>query len=614
MAHILLLETEKTSPVEEFLREMDHRVTRVLRPNGKRDGMEQEAAEIGSLAFPDLIIREDGFGEDYGGDISSIPHILIVREYDPAELQAQLSFSCHGFLLRPVHRESVLSVVGTALGMGGISLDISDKKQELLEIRKLSTAIDQSDNIILITDCEGRIEFANRAFETSFGVAREELIGEMVHDLNDGSDRAQCYAIVGEAVELEHTVMREFSFARNDYSSSWERISVSPIRNDESEIINYIAVADDITMQVQRKRELERAKEEAESASRMKSQFLANITHEIRTPLNIILGFTDILADDEIDEKKRTQLMNIRYAGNNLLSLIDDILDFSKIESSKLRLEEKPFSLQATLYRMEEMYRSAASQKGISFRMQHESPFPRTVKGDEDRVVQILSNLLSNAVKFTSEGSIELKSRYRDDELEVCITDTGIGIEEARKEEIFSPFEQIDGSTSRKYGGTGLGLAITKSLVEQMGGRIELESSLGSGTAFTVTIPLPSLDDKRVLIAEDNGVNQRLMRIMLEKMGYSCDVASDGVKTMERLRERHYDVLLLDMHMPVKDGLEVVEELRSDESLRGIHVIALTASTEDGDEANFISAGCDDFLPKPVNKNDLETKLRNIST
>ena len=428
-------------------------------------------------------------------------------------------------------------------------------------------------------------------------------------------------------------------------------------RNEVTHIMEYLRDVTDsrlreremLETQLRRKKEMQRAKEETEKASLMRSQFMANMSHEIRTPLNIIIGFTDLLLEEELDKSRMQKLSNIREAGGNLLCIINDVLDFSRLESSLVQLEETPFSILTLFSELKDMFEPQAAEKGIDLRVRCGESMPRKVKGDEERVRQIFMNLLSNAVKFTSEGCVELSCSYRRGRIEARVADSGIGIAEDRCRDIFSPFQQLDGSTSRKYGGTGLGLAITKILTESMGGSIDVYSSPGEGTSFDLSIPLPPGEWEpepkpgaggegpaaparghgeeiqacghgeeapaarlRICIAEDNHINQKLVKMLLEKMGHSCSVASDGNQVMELLREGPFDVLLLDIHMPRKDGFDVIEEIRGDERLRDLHVIALTASAMKGDAEKLIAAGCDDYLAKPVHRQALQQRLENV--
>jgi PAS domain S-box-containing protein len=506
------------------------------------------------------------------------------------------------------------------------SIDISRQKHEEQQVKKLTHAIDRSLNIILIIDNAGKIEFVNNAFEKKLAIPKNAVYGNTICEIERYEAGKGFYRILQEAVHTGKRVHGEFSYLMEDGNPSWEYVTVTPIRKKGS-VESFIAVCENIGNQVRRREELERAKEEATKASAMKSQFLANISHEIRTPLNIILGFTDLLHEEETDEKKQQRLSNIQLAGKNLLTIIDDLLDFSKIEEAGPELELRHFSLALLMKNIEDTFRVQAQQKGIDFYADFGGGLPEMVLGDEERLLQIFSNLISNAIKFTNEGRIELHCRHETACLKAEITDSGIGIGPERLDDIFSPFEQIDGSTSRKYGGTGLGLAISKKLVEKMNGSISVQSSPGEGSRFSLSIPLPRKEGAKdegggpvaerqkstagldILIAEDNRINQKLMKVMLEKMGHRCRVAADGVEALELLENRDFDLLLLDMHMPKKDGLDVIREIRADEKHADLHVIALTASAMEGDAEKFIAAGCNDYMAKPVNRKELEQKL-----
>ena len=382
------------------------------------------------------------------------------------------------------------------------------------------------------------------------------------------------------------------------------------------------------------------AKEKAEVANKAKSEFLANMSHEIRTPMNAIIGFTDLLHMEETDPVKKDRLRMIKTSGENLLLLINDILDFSKIEAGKIDLENNNFSIEATLDHLYSMYKSKIEEKGLIFNLNIAQPIPKLVIGDEHRIIQILTNIIGNALKFTKNGSITLDFKYNEGTALIKISDTGVGIPIGKQKLIFSAFKQADSSTERKYGGTGLGLAISKQLVELIGGNLSLTSKEGVGTTFTIAIPLTEIKQNsailhsdaqtnnkgikaelntdslektilknRILVAEDNKMNQVLIKALLKDFGFECDLVENGRVALNNLKNQHYDLLLLDMQMPVMDGLETIKNIRDDKDLKDLSVIALTANALVGDSEKYIEAGCNDYISKPIDREILKNKV-----
>ncbi len=623
--------------------------------------------------------------------------------------------------------------------------DITALKQMESELSKLSLAVEQSANVVVITDTRGNIIFANKAFELTTGYSREEAIGKNPRILKSGYQPDGLYRRLWETISSGNIWQGEFLNKRKDGSEYWEKAIISPIKDDRGKVVNYLAVKEDITGAKQAAEELTIAKEEAEAANRLKSEFLANMSHEIRTPMNAILGFTDILLDDETEKGRRENLEAIKSSGTNLLSLINDILDFSKIESGKITLERARCNLRSLIDYNKTIFNTVAEDEKLGFEVTVEESVPKNVLGDELKINQILQNLLSNAFKFTDYGSVSLYCSYNYSKEQALITvrDTGIGIPMEKQEIIFSPFEQADSSTVREYGGTGLGLAISKRLAEMMDGDITVTSSIGKGAAFTVLLHLPIVeaepddtipvqndlspgeqmvkrwvsamdgekdmedilfegiqalpsklanveeaidssrqkdiaffshdlkglagnlgmteiyeaatqlndeatveqyDKKRIaslfteltrlielipdryflgpqeevndtvpefsiLVAEDNIVNQKLIKALLTPLQPDPTIVSNGREALDMLHARHFDLLLLDMQMPVLNGEEAVRRIRADNELKDIYIIALTAHALKGDAERYINIGCDDYISKPIDREVLEEKI-----
>ena len=378
----------------------------------------------------------------------------------------------------------------------------------------------------------------------------------------------------------------------------------------------------------ERTAQLEESRIQAESANRAKSLFLANMSHEIRTPMNGILGSLQLISSDSYSKEDQEYLDAIQISAENLLVIINDILDFSKIEANKVELEKIPIKVHQIIKETISIVHFNSDKKGLYIKYKNEDlRLPEIMEGDPVRLRQIFLNLLSNAVKFTSVGGITVShsiiqienGRYT---IEFIVEDTGIGIEKSKIAGLFDSFSQGDPSTTRKYGGTGLGLAITKKLVKMMDGDIRVESDIGVGSRFIFTIKaqiirnyieqektkaiysaLPA--DLRVLVAEDNELNQKIVSALLKKINIHADVAFNGVEVLELLKEKKYDIILMDIEMPEMDGIEATVRIKSNANYKSIFVVALTAHALTGERERILNHGFDDYLTKPIHLKDL---------
>ncbi len=386
----------------------------------------------------------------------------------------------------------------------------------------------------------------------------------------------------------------------------------------------YVLVHTDITELEQKNEALRLARDAAEVASLAKSNFLATMSHEIRTPMNGIVGMAELLDECGLEGEAAEYVDTIKSAALALTHLISEILDFSKIEAGQLIIKQEPFDLRALIADMKDLLGPMAAAKGLQLLCNVDPSVPDSLQGDQMRLRQVLLNLLGNAVKFTVTGEVTVDVRMQDG---VClrVADTGIGIPEEALPQIFLPFQQVESGRERQFEGTGLGLSITKQLVDAMGGRVAVESTLNEGTAFDIWLPLEqgracviaqtathpddiTLNGMRILVVEDNKTNQTVVRKMLENRGAVVTLAQNGQEAVESFAPERFDLILMDISMPVMSGLEAARHIRSDEHRRGwprVPIIALTGNAFDRDRNEALSAGMDGFLSKPVRRDAL---------
>ena len=501
----------------------------------------------------------------------------------------------------------------------------------------LNAVVHASPTAIVTLDLAGRVMTWNPAAERMHGWTAAEVIGRPLPVLpaDQCEEIEQVQAMIlreGGLLGLEHPCYRK------DGSAVMASISGAPLHNCQGEVTGAVYLVSDITEQKRTEEALQRAKEQAEAASRAKSEFLANMSHEIRTPMNGVLGMIELALATGLTNEQRDYLDCAKSSAEWLLQVLNDILDFSKIEAGKLALSRQEFPLRETLEETIRPLTVQAQLKGLELGYEVDAAVPEMVVGDPTRLRQVLVNLISNGIKFTPAGGVSVRVTLRSQDppqvrLSFAVTDTGIGVALEKQTQIFEAFTQADGSITRQFGGTGLGLSISSQLARIMGGSISLQSEPGAGSTFQLLLPFgvaeraavaevpgssePNAPEREVrrhgniLLVEDNHVNQVLVRRLLEKQGFTVATANDGLEALGMWEEQPYDVILMDVQMPQMDGFEATRRIRTEEVGKGGHVpiIALTAHAMTGDRERCLEAGMDDYVTKPINFQDLVHRI-----
>jgi two-component system sensor histidine kinase/response regulator len=560
-------------------------------------------------------------------------------------------------------------------GFLGIHSDISQVKSDYLQLSNFRTAVEESPSTIVITDVDGIIRYVNPAFERSTGFSASEAIGQHTRMLKSGLQDSVYYKQMWIDLKKNKRWEGVFQNKRKDRQLYWEYASISEVKDEHGEPIGYIAIKQDITRQKQSEQALVRLNTElnhttqyaekmarrAQNASEAKSNYLAEMSHEIRTPMNGILGLAELLADSDLDPEQRQYLDAIRASGEGLLELINNILDLSKIEAGRFELVESDFSLEVVIQKAVETLRANARRKGLNLVHIKSDALPDRVRGEPRCLRQVLVNLIGNAIKFTARGDIaiivELESLHSyQNQFRFAVRDGGIGISAQDQSKLFTKFSQVNHDHCEHIGGTGLGLAICKELVERMGGTLGVRSPLnpsvtppqqGAGTEFWFTLPLslakqerasgasavgteakltknhtngviekvPANKMKKLLIVEDNATNRLVAELMLKKLGYPSESVENGRDALMRLREEQFDLVLMDIQMPIMDGLEATRLLRASEDFatsKMVPIVAMTAHALSRDRDNCLRAGMNAFLPKPVAREKLAKTLKQL--
>jgi PAS domain S-box-containing protein len=522
-------------------------------------------------------------------------------------------------------------------GSLGIYRDVTQEHEMQQRLRLLAHTLESVDESVVICGPEDRIVFVNRAFQRTYGYEEWELVGKHISVVRSPLTPQEVGSEILPAT-LTGGWRGELWNRRKDGTDFLVLLTTAAVTDDAGKLEATVGVVRDITEARRFEAELKRAKEEAERANRAKSEFLATISHEIRTPMNGVIGMTSLLLDTTLDETQKDYADTVRKSAEALMSIINDVLDFSRIEAGKMAIDATPLNLETVISDVTGILAPRVGDAGLMLTIEYPAPLPRRFVGDAGRIRQVLMNLVSNALKFTPGGEIKILVECAGldahlAEMRVSVRDTGVGIPDDKLELIFEKFSQVDSSNTRRYGGTGLGLAIAKQLVDLMHGTIGVRSRLGRGSTFWFSLPLrldlsqdrpaarpapvaaapPRRGEAgvRVLLAEDNVVNQKVAAGMLQRLGFGADVASNGLEALEKCMRRPYDLVFMDCHMPELDGYDAAEELRRREGgERRTTIIALTADAREGTRERCMKAGMDDYIVKPVRLEDLRQALQ----
>lgn len=492
----------------------------------------------------------------------------------------------------------------------------------------VDTAIDG----IITINSHGTILDFNHSAERLFGWKAGEVLGRNVNMLMPEPDRSRHDSYLSNYLRSNDPkiigVGRDVTGLRKDGSLMPMRLAVGKVRQPGDPL--FVGFVTDMSRYNALTQSLRQSAEKAEQAAQAKSAFLANMSHEIRTPLNAIIGFSDLMLNDQLNAQQNKHLAIINQSARSLLALLNDILDTTKLERGSVELEQVDFSLIELCEQVMASLRLAADAKNLEFRLNYASNLHPFYKGDPLRIQQVLNNLIGNAIKFTQSGAVrvEVNPEPGRNAVSIRVTDTGIGMTPDQLRHVFTPFTQADVSISRRFGGTGLGVSIARQLVDLMGGTLEVQSTLGVGSVFEVRIPLepgkepslnpddphlPQLPPLRILVADDVSLNQELLTLALEQHGHSVIATDNGHKVLELLSEEDFDVALLDVHMPELDGLETARRWREQERREArlpLPLIALTASVMESDRRAAQEAGMNGFATKPL---DLPSLLQEIA-
>ncbi|MBU8893020.1 MAG: PAS domain S-box protein [Bacteroidales bacterium] len=552
--------------------------------------------------------------------------VLVVEDQLPDKSGDLRSYQTHKFRYRGIDN---------SWQIGGISLDITDKKKTEHDLKILSNAIHHSPACVIITNLKREIQFVNPSFTQITGYNPEDVINKEISILNSDDRSNSIYEDAMKVVLSGKDWQGEFHHRKKNGEKYWELASISSVKNNTGEMTHFVVISDDITSRKKSENELIDAKEKAEESNRLKTAFLANLSHEIRTPMNAIIGFSNLLLDEDISLEEKVKLNNlINNNSQNLLKLIDDVIDISRIQSGNIELHKTECFINKLLL---DLYVSFSikvendDKKDIHLSMNKGSDLKDfSIITDSVRLKQIMYNLIENAIKFTSKGFVEFGYTIieEDNKIQFYIVDSGIGISNEKFDMIYDLFRQADESFTREYGGTGIGLTIAKKLVDHLDGEIWVQSTPDQGTNIYFSLPLIENDskfensneniknqydwqNKVVLVADDIDINYRLIEEILMPTKAKILWAKDGKEAVDLcLNNDNIDIVLMDIKMPVMNGLEATQKIK--EHKRNLKIIGQTAYAHDNDREKCLSAGFDNYISKPIKIESLLSSINEV--
>jgi len=582
------------------------------------DCHDKSPKEIFPNEYANRVIEEDR--KVLNGDV------LIVENQLPDKIGELKTYQTHKFRFRG----------NDSWQIGGVSIDISKRKKAEYKLKILSNAIQHSPACVVITNLEGKIKIVNPSFTQITGYLSEDIVGKDISILHSDSNSNNKFQDIISTVVNGKDWQGEFHNKKKNGERYWELASISAVLNDHNEITHFVVISEDITTRKRSEKELIDAKEKAEESNRLKTAFLANLSHEIRTPMNAIIGFSNLLLDEDMSYDEKVKLNKlINNNSNNLLKLIDDVIDISKIQSGDIHLNKTECYLNKLLL---DLY--------VSFSIQIENDANKKIhlsmnKGsiikdfslitDPVRLKQILCNLIENAVKFTTKGFVEFGYTIMENEnkIQFYVVDSGIGISNEKFDMIYDLFRQADESFTREYGGTGIGLTIAKNIVDHLGGEIWVQSTPNQGTNIYFTLPYETTEskfelakeglslekfnwkNKVVLVADDIDLNYKLIEEILTPTQAKIIWAKNGKEAVDLcLNNDNIDLVLMDINMPGMDGFEATKKIKAHK--KGLKIIGQTAYPQDNDKEKCLNAGFDNYISKPIKIKNLLSAINSV--
>lgn len=565
-----------------------------------------------------------------------LPFIIMTGYGDEKIAVEMMKLGALDYLIKDQHFVSLLpSAIAQALNHLKVQRQLAESQLALQKSeQKYRLLAEYSSDMISRFKWDQTFLYVSAACKRMLGYEPEELIGkpvfhlihpddlEMLHDNQEAMIRNQVASMISS-----------YRVRKKEGGYLWVETSSQAVVNPETGLVEEIVgVTRDITER-REKEDLAKAKEVAEQSDKAKSAFLANLSHEIRNPLNAIIGMANTLLKTRLDEQQKRHLDSMLFSSRNLLNILNDILDYSKMEAKRVSLTYSIFNIREMAAGLEDLFRLQAEEKGLNFSLQFDGGVPENIYGDEQKINQVLNNLLSNAFKFTREGRVRVHVSLVNgppDMLRFVVEDTGIGVKNEEIPGLFDSFRQLDISPRKEYQGTGLGLSIVKNLTELMHGHVRFESEFGKGSRVTFEVPfmgqspetgvseplMEYRDSLKILIAEDEAINQVYLAGFLRSKGWIADTASNGIKALEKYKSGTYDLILMDGQMPKMDGFEATRKIRELEKGTGRYtpVIAITGYAIAGDRERFMNAGMDDYISKPIDEDRLLEAIHRLTS